>query len=123
PNINDGYPREWPRTINSISQRAANRLMPGHGPVQNNHDRLTQFRNYIEELTGIVEPAKKAGKPLAEVRASITPASLKTLQSNGFGAYVSDNLNKYTVYAGSRTAFEDRLAANIDAVYNNLDRA
>jgi glyoxylase-like metal-dependent hydrolase (beta-lactamase superfamily II) len=123
PNIADGYPREWPRTINSIGQLAADRLMPGHGPVQQNHQRMTQFKNYIEELNAVVETGKKAGKPLAELVKSITPASLKSLQANGFGAYVGDNLNKLTVYVGSRTAMEDRLGANIEAIYKNLDRA
>jgi hypothetical protein len=27
------------------------------------------------------------------------------------------------VYVGSRTAFEDRFTGNIEAIYNNLDRA
>jgi glyoxylase-like metal-dependent hydrolase (beta-lactamase superfamily II) len=122
PNIADGYPREWPRTINSIGQLAADRLMPGHGPVQQNHQRMTQFKNYIEELNAVVETGKKAGKPLAELVKSITPASLKSLQANGFGAYVGDNLNKLTVYVGSKTPVEDRLGANIEAIYKNLDR-
>ena len=50
-------------------------------------------------------------------------SSLKTLQANGYGKYVADNLKKFSVYLGSRTALEDRLSANIDAIYNNLDRA
>ena len=84
---------------------------------------MTQFRNYIEELTGIVETGKNAGKSLDELRKSIPAASLKSLQANGFGAYVGGNLNKYTVYVGSRTPLEDRLAANVEAVYKNLDRS
>jgi len=123
PNIADGYPREWPGTINSIAQLGFDNIMPGHGPVQPNRQRLTQMRNYIEELTGLVEAGKKAGKPLAELQKTITMTSLKTLQANGYGSYVADNLNKLTVYVGSRTAVEDRLGANIDAIYKNLDRA
>ena len=123
PNIADGYPREWPRTIDSIAKLTADHVLPGHGPVQNDHQRMTQFRNYIEELNGIVEAGKKAGKPLAELQKTITVASLKTLQANGYAGYLADNLNKYTVYVGSRTALEDRLSANIDAVYKNFDRA
>jgi cyclase len=123
PNIADGYPREWPRTINSIGQLAADRILPGHGPLQPDHQRLTQLRNYIEELTGLVEAGKKAGKPLPELRKSITASSLKSLQANGYANYVADNLNKLTVYVGSKTPMEDRLIANIDSIYNNLDRA
>jgi hypothetical protein len=44
------------------------------------------------------------------------------MQSGGFGAFVADNLEKYTVYLGQRTPVEDRLTANIAAIYNNLDR-
>jgi len=123
PNIADGYPRDWPGTINSVGKLAANRILPGHGPVQSGRERMTQFRNYIEELTGLVETGKKAGRPLADLRKTLTPASLKTLQDGGFSKYVADNLSKHSVYVGSRTALEDRLTANIDAIYNNLDRA
>ena len=122
PNIADGYPREWPRTISSIEELPADKILPGHGAVQPGHDRANQMKNYIEELTALVESGKKAGKPLAELQKTITPASLKTFQSNGYGAYVADTMNKYSVYLGSRTALEDRLAANVDAIYKNLDR-
>ncbi|HUI81131.1 MAG TPA: MBL fold metallo-hydrolase [Bryobacteraceae bacterium] len=122
PNIADGYPREWPRTIDSIGQLAAARILPGHGPVQPNHQRALQMRNYIEELTGMVESAKKAGKTLAEVQATITMPSVKTLAANGYGSYAADNLDKFSVYAGTRTALEDRFRANVDAIYKNLDR-
>ena len=84
---------------------------------------MTQMRNYIEELTGRVEEGKKAGKPLAELQKMLTMASIKTLQSNGYGKYVADNLKNFTVYLGQRTAVEDRLSANIEAIYKNIDRA
>jgi cyclase len=122
PNIADGYPRDWPGTIDSIAQLPADRLLPGHGPVQPNHQRMTQMRNYIEELTMLVEAGKKAGKPLAEVQKTIAMSSVKSLQANGYGSYAADNLKKYSVYVGSRTSLEDRFAANIDAIYKNLDR-
>jgi cyclase len=121
PAMGDGYPREWPRTINSVGQLAADQLIPGHGPVQPNHDRMTQLRNYIEELTEKVAAGKKAGKPLAELQKSITVSSLKTLQAKGYAAYVADNLRNYSIYLGSRTALEDRLRGNIEAIYKNLD--
>jgi cyclase len=122
PNIADGYPREWPRTIDSIGELSPERILPGHGPLQPDRQRMTQMRNYIEELTGLVENGKKAGKPLAELKATITPSSVKSLSANGYGAYMADNLNRFSVYVGSRTPFEDRFTGNIEAIYNNLDR-
>ena len=83
---------------------------------------MAQFRNYIEDLTGRVEQAKKAGTPLAELQTAITANSPSTLQIGGFGSYVADNLAKYTVYLGNRTPLEDRLTGNIAAIYQNLDR-
>src|SRR5580692_3038849 len=123
PNIADGYPRPWPATINSVGHLAFDHIIPGHGPVQHDRTRMTQMRNYIEELTGRVEEGKKAGKPLAELQKTLTMTSIKTLQANGYGSYVADNLNNFTVYLGQKTAVEDRLSANIEAIYKNLDRA
>jgi len=122
PNIADGYPRPWPATIDSVGRLAFDHLIPGHGPVQNDRARMTQMRNYIEELTGRIDEGKKAGKPLAELQKTLTMSSVKTLQANGYGSYVADNLTNYTVYLGQRTAVEDRLLANIEAIYKNLDR-
>jgi cyclase len=122
PNIGDGYPKPWPTTINSIGELAFDRIIAGHGPVQHDRARMTQMRNYIEELTGLVEEGKKAGKPLAELQKTLTVESLKSLQADGYGSYVADNLAKFTVYLGQNTPLEDRLAANIEAIHNNLDR-
>jgi cyclase len=122
PNIADGYPREWPRTINSLGELQAERILPGHGPFQPNHERMTQLRNYLEELTEKVEGGKKAGKTLPELQKTITLASLRAFQANGYGDFVTDNMKKYTVYLGNRTAVEDRFNTNIESIYNNLER-
>src|SRR5580658_3986277 len=123
PNIADGYPKPWPATINSVGQLAFDHIIPGHGPVHHDRGRMMQMRNYIEELTGRVEEGKKAGQPLAELQKTLTMASIKALQADGYGSYVADNLNNFTVYLGQKTAFDDRLSANIEAIYKNLDRA
>jgi cyclase len=123
PNINDGYPRPWPATINSVGQLAFDHIIPGHGSVQHDRTRMTQMRDYIEELTGRVEEGKKAGKTLADLQKTITMSSVRTLQAGGYGTYASGNLNNYTVYLGQRTPLEDRFSANIEAIYKNLDRA
>jgi hypothetical protein len=56
------------------------------------------------------------------LRKSITPSSIKSLQADGYGNYVVDNMAKSLVYLGQKTPLEDRLAANIEAIFNNLDR-
>ena len=122
PNLNDGYPRPWPKTIDSVAAWKFEHIIAGHGSVQHGRDRMGQFRNYIEDLTARVERAKKAGTPLAELQKTITSASLPTLQSGGFASFVADNLAKYSVYIGQRTPLEDRLTANVAAIYNNLDK-
>jgi glyoxylase-like metal-dependent hydrolase (beta-lactamase superfamily II) len=122
PNLNDGYPRPWPVTIDSVGAWKFDNIIAGHGPVQKGRYRMGQFRNYIEDLTARVESAKKAGTPLADLQKAITTSTLVTLQNGDFGSYVADNLAKYTVYLGNRTPLEERLSANIAAIYNNLDR-
>jgi cyclase len=122
PNLNDGFPRPWPKTIDTVGAWKFDHIIAGHGPVQHGRARMGQFRNYIEDLTARVERAKKAGMTLPDLQKTITPASLGTLQSGGFGTFIADNLEKFTVYLGQRTPLEDRLTANISAIYNNLDR-
>jgi glyoxylase-like metal-dependent hydrolase (beta-lactamase superfamily II) len=121
PNINDGYPRQWPSTIDAVAAWKFDKIIGGHGAVQQGRDRMGQFRNFIEDLTARVERAKKAGVPLAELQKTITPGSLATL-SGGFGSYVADNLAKHAVYLGNRSALEERLAGTVAAVYKNIDK-
>ena len=122
PNLNDGFPRPWPKTIDSIAQLKFDHIIGGHGAVQQGRDRMGQFRNYIEDLTERVAKAKQAGTPLADLQKSITAASLATLQQNGYASWVADNLDRYSIYIGTRTALEDRLTGNIAAIYSNLDK-
>jgi glyoxylase-like metal-dependent hydrolase (beta-lactamase superfamily II) len=122
PNLADGYPKPWPKTIDSVGQLPFDHIIAGHGPVHHDRARMAQLRNYIEELTARVEEGKRAGKPLAELQSTITMASLKTLQANGYAGWVTENLDRFTVYIGRKTAIEDRLTANIEAIYQNLDR-
>jgi len=123
PSMADGYPKPWPATINSVGQWAFDQVIAGHGPVQHDRSRMMHLRDYIEEVTGRVEEGKKAGRPLTELQKTLTMASFKSLQANGYANYVAANMEKFTVYLGQKTALEERLAANIKDVYNNLDRA
>ena len=123
PFIDDGYPRLWPKTIDTVGQLAFDKILPGHGPLHPNKERMVNMRNYIEELTARVTDGKKAGRSLAELQKTITVASLKSLQSNGYAQYLAANLYKYFPNFGPAAPLQNDVNLNIAATYQNLDRA
>lgn len=122
PYVADGYPKAWPKTMDSVAQRDFTQILPGHGPVHPNRDRMTHMRNYIEELTARVDEGKRAGKSVEELQKTITVASLKSLQSNGYSQYLADNLYKYFPNFGPAAPLQDNVNTNIADVYKTLDR-
>lgn len=123
PFIADGFPKTWPKTIDSVGGRDFTRLLPGHGPVQQNRQPMTGMRNYIEELTGRVERGKTEGKTVADLQKLITFASLKSLQSNGYAKYIADNAYKvFPNFSAPATSLQNDININIGEVYKNLDR-
>src|SRR5256885_10126869 len=80
PFIADGFPKSWPKTMDSVARLDFATICPGHGPVHRTQQRLVDTRNYIEELTERVEAGKKAGKSNADLQKKITAASLQTKQ-------------------------------------------
>lgn len=122
PFIADGFPKTWPKTIDSVGALDFNRLLPGHGPVQSNRLALTGMRNYIEELTSRVERGRAEGKKVADLQKLVTLASLKSLQSNGYAKYVSDNQYKSFPNFGPPASLQADINTNIAEIYANLDR-
>lgn len=122
PYIADGYPKTWPRTIDAVASRAFDQILPGHGPVHHGRDRMMNMRDYIAELTGRVEEGKKAGKSVEELQKTITVASLRSLQSNGYDKFLADNLYKFFPNFGPATPLQTSVNTNIGEVYKNLER-
>lgn len=123
PYMADGYPREWPKTIDVVGGFAFNHIVPGHGPVHHDRIRINHMRNYIEELTARVAEGKKAGKRVPELQASITPASLRSLQTDNYAVLVQEALGKFRPSLVSRPSLDDGIKSNIQDIYNTLDRA
>ena len=123
PNVGDGYPRQWPGTIDDVAKADFKHIMGGHGPLQSDRTVMTSMRNYIEELTEKVEAGKKAGQNIAELQKQLTVASLKSMQSNGYQAYLEKTLSAGHVHFGPEAQLQDGVNGNIRDVYNNLDRA
>ena len=122
PFIRDGFPKTWPKTMDSVAQLGFDKICPGHGPVHQTQERLINMRNYIEELTEKVESGKKAGQSIADLQRTITVASLKSMQSNGYSKYVSDNQFKYTPNFGPAAPLQNGVNTNIVEVFNNLEK-
>jgi glyoxylase-like metal-dependent hydrolase (beta-lactamase superfamily II) len=124
PNIGDGYPRQWPGTIDEVAKADFTHILGGHGPMQTNRNVMMSQRNYIEELTQRVAEAKTAGQPLEEMQKRITVASLKSLQSNGYGDFLRKTQWEGQTHFGSAPPpLQGDVNGCIDAVLRNLDDA
>ncbi len=122
PFIADGFPRIWPATIDSIGAADFNTIMPGHAALQTGRTTMINFRNYIEELTGKVEQARKAGLTVAEMQQRITVASLKSLHSNGYEEYLARMSRQTHSQYGKLPPLQTGVNVNIAEIYSNLDR-
>jgi glyoxylase-like metal-dependent hydrolase (beta-lactamase superfamily II) len=122
PFFGDGFPTSWPKTIDSVAELGFGQVLPGHGPLHSNRQPMTNMRNYIEELTERVTLGKKAGKSVIDLQKTITVASLKSMQSNGYAEYVAKNHYQFESNFGPAAPLQDGVNTNIVEVYENLDR-
>jgi glyoxylase-like metal-dependent hydrolase (beta-lactamase superfamily II) len=118
PFIADGYPKDWPKTIDSVSKLEFDYILPGHGRVQQGRQRMNNLRDYIEEVTQRVEAGKKAGQSVADLQKNITAASLKSLQADG---YVEFLLGPGAPNA--MATMQTRVNTNIQHIYDRLDKS
>jgi cyclase len=123
PNLADGFPRYWPRTIDQVSVADFKYILGGHGPMQTDRTVMTNQRNYIEELTEKVEGATKAGLTLAEMQKRFTLKSLRSLQSNGYEEFLARTIAEGNPHFGTAPPLQDGVNENIHDVLKNLDRA
>jgi len=124
PSMGDGYPHEWPRTLQQIGSLDFTHVIGGHGAVQDSRQRLGQFAGYIEELTEKVEAGKRSGRTLEQLQTGITPASLKSLAGE-YGEFVGSQMVRYDADAElSRPAdvLADSVKGNVEEVWNRLDQ-
>ena len=112
PFIADSFPKEWPKTIDSVAKLDFDQVAGGHGAVQHGRRRMTSQRNYLEELAMRVEGGKKAGRSLSEIQQSMPLASIKALQADGYGELVRAGRDDAAMQAAVNT--------NIEHVFNRL---
>ena len=94
PFIADGYPREWPKTLTALSEFPFETIVGGHGLVQHGSKRRDQMAAYIGELTEAVESGKRKGQSVADLQASVSPATLRSLNEDYSQFLVSQSSNR-----------------------------
>ena len=75
--LGDGFPRDWPKTLDTVMKLKWDNALPGHGPIQPDRKQMTSMRNYMEELTALVITGKHAGQSITGLQKTIAVASLK----------------------------------------------
>lgn len=112
PFLGDSFPKEWPKTIDSVAALPFDYVAGGHGALQHGRQRMRSQRNYIEELTARVETGRKAGQSLAQIQKSMPFSSIRTLQADGYGEAVRDGRDESAIQAAVNT--------NIEHIYTRL---
>ena len=115
PFLGDSFPKEWPKTIDSVAKLDFDHVAGGHGAVQNGRQRMTSQRNYIEELATKVEAGRKAGQSLSEIQNRMPVTSIKALQADGYGELVFAHRDQAVMQAAVNT--------NIEHVFNRLGQS
>jgi glyoxylase-like metal-dependent hydrolase (beta-lactamase superfamily II) len=70
PFMGDGYPEDWPATLDRLAALDFDRMIMGHGGVAG-RDWLAFFRGYVHDLVDAVRREAAAGATLAEAQARV----------------------------------------------------
>ena len=121
PYIADGFPAEWPATLDKLRRLDFHRVSPGHGGFQEGKEMVGYFRNYLEELTGLVKAGMEKGKTVEQLQKELTPAAFKSLRADGYGDRIRANYDRFTPsFPGAPIRLEPDLANNVSHVYQKL---
>ena len=92
PSMGDGFPDEWPATLKALEALEFDRVIPGHGSIQEGKSVLSQFRGYVEEITEKVSRGIERGQALDELKKTITLGTLTSLKVENMSRRVEREL-------------------------------
>ena len=92
PYMGDGFPDEWPATLKALEALEFDRVIPGHGSIQEGKSVLAQFRGYVEEITEKVSRGVERGQPLDELKRTITAGTLTSIKAEAMRRRVEREL-------------------------------
>jgi glyoxylase-like metal-dependent hydrolase (beta-lactamase superfamily II) len=120
PYMGDGFPDEWPATLRALEALEFDRVIPGHGSVQEGKSVLAEFRGYVEEVTEKVTRGVERGQPLEELRKAIAPASLGSLKAGGTRQRLERELGALFLQEKPAAMLEGSVASNVREVFTYL---
>jgi glyoxylase-like metal-dependent hydrolase (beta-lactamase superfamily II) len=118
PYMGDGFPDEWPATLRALEALDFDRVIPGHGSIQEGKGVLTQFRAYVEEITEKVSRGIEKGQTLDELKKTISADTLASLKAGGAAGRVEREMT--TLFPRPDRAprpVEDSVQSNIAEVF------
>lgn len=121
PNFGDGYPKDWPHTLDTLTEFPFERAGGGHGGVQSRQI-IGQMGGYIRELTEAVDAGKRRGQTLPALQSALTPATLKSL-GGGYGEALQEQMKRFsinTMITPPAQALADGIKGNIADVFRLL---
>lgn len=121
PYMGDGFPDEWAATLRALEALEFDRVIPGHGSIQEGKSVLAQFRGYVEEVTERVSRGVERGQTLDDLRKAISPGSLASLEMNDMRRRVARELGALFLGPQSPSEMVDSsVASNVKEVYTYL---
>ena len=119
PYMGDGFPDEWPATLKALEALEFDRVVPGHGSIQEGKSVLAQFRGYVEEITEKVSRGVERGQLLAELKSTITADTLTSIKAGDMRRRVERELG--TLFPVPETPAEmlvGSVTSNVEEVFN-----
>jgi glyoxylase-like metal-dependent hydrolase (beta-lactamase superfamily II) len=105
PFMNDGYPEDWARTLDTLEKYDFTRVIPGHGDVAP-REQLAFFRGYLTDLVAAIKQAAADGAGLEEMKKGIAD-QLAPKYERGMSKYP---LGQY----------RDRIGLNVEIAYQKV---
>ena len=119
--MGDGFPDEWPTTLKALEALEFDRVIPGHGSIQQGKSVLSQFRGYVEEITEKVSRGIERGQSLDELKRTITQGTLTSLKSEDMGRRVERELGTlFPVPETPAGMLVASVTSNVQEVFNYL---
>lgn len=118
PYMGDGFPDEWPATLKALEALDFDRVIPGHGSIQEGKSVLAQFRGYVEEITEKVARGVERGQTPDELGKTITADTLASLAAGDMRRRVDRELTAlFTLQDRPAGMLVDSVASNVREVF------